>query len=136
MLEQLVQLCGHLPLGLSLLAARLRHHPSWSAEDLRDRLLVAQDRLSELRAGDRAVTATFDLSYRDLPPELQHFFRSLGFYPGTDIDAYVAAALGDVRQSHARRDLGEPSRRFTSMFDCEETGSCETAYALSSGSRK
>ncbi|WP_206302042.1 cyclophane-containing RiPP biosynthesis TPR protein HaaT [Streptomyces sp. AcE210] len=105
MLEQLVQLCGHLPLGLSLLAARLRHHPSWSAEDLRDRLLVAQDRLSELRAGDRAVTATFDLSYRDLPLELQHFFRGLGFYPGTDIDAYVAAALGDVRQSHARRHL-------------------------------
>ncbi|MEU9305678.1 hypothetical protein [Streptomyces sp. NPDC048269] len=29
-------------------------------------------------------------------------------------------------------DLGESSRSVTLVFDCEETGSCETAYALSS----
>ncbi|WP_369178652.1 hypothetical protein [Streptomyces mutabilis] len=48
--EELVGLCGCLPLAISLLAARLRHHPSWSADDLRSRLLVARDRLAELRA--------------------------------------------------------------------------------------
>ncbi|MET8827694.1 NB-ARC domain-containing protein [Streptomyces sp. NPDC004610] len=77
-LEELVRLCGCLPLGVSLLAARLRHHPAWSAEDLRGRLLVARDRLREIRAGERAVAATFDLSYRDLPEERQRFFRRLG----------------------------------------------------------
>lgn len=104
-LQELVGLCGYLPLGVSLLAARLRHHPSWSAEDLRERLMAARDRLGELRAGERAVTATFDLSYRDLTPERQRFFQQLGFYPGTDLDAYVGAALGEVSVAAARQHL-------------------------------
>ncbi|WP_327375804.1 tetratricopeptide repeat protein [Streptomyces sp. NBC_01216] len=103
--EEIVGLCGHLPLGVSLLAARLRHHPSWSAEDLRDRLVAARDRLGELRAGERAVAATFELSYLDLEPERQRFFRGLGFYPGTDLDAYVGAALASVSVAEARRQL-------------------------------
>ncbi|MFG2583689.1 NB-ARC domain-containing protein [Streptomyces malaysiensis] len=101
----LVRMCSYLPLGVSLLAARLRHHPSWSAENLRERLAAARDRLGEMRAGERAVTATFDLSYRDLPQERQRFFQSLGRYPGTDLDAYVSAALGAVPVADARRHL-------------------------------
>ncbi|MFC5200172.1 cyclophane-containing RiPP biosynthesis TPR protein HaaT [Streptomyces kaempferi] len=104
-LAELVRLCGYLPLGVSLLAARIRHHPSWSAEDLHERLVAARDRLGELRAGERAVAATFDLSYRDLAPERQRFFRCLGFYPGTELDAYVGAALGSVSVAVARRQL-------------------------------
>ncbi|MFG2956383.1 cyclophane-containing RiPP biosynthesis TPR protein HaaT [Streptomyces sp. NPDC048291] len=103
--DELVRLCGCLPLGVSLLAARLRHHPSWTAEDLRGRLVAARDRLGELRAGERAVTATFDLSYRDLAPERQRFFRQLGFFPGTDLDTHVGAALGEVSVLAARRHL-------------------------------
>ncbi|MER7694173.1 cyclophane-containing RiPP biosynthesis TPR protein HaaT [Streptomyces sp. NPDC097610] len=104
-IEELVRLCGYLPLGVSLLAARLRHHPSWSVEDLRERLVAARGRLGELRAGERGVAATFDLSYRDLAPERQRFFQSLGFYPGTDLDAYVGAALGAVSRAGARQQL-------------------------------
>ncbi|MFE7978757.1 cyclophane-containing RiPP biosynthesis TPR protein HaaT [Streptomyces shenzhenensis] len=104
-LNQLVRLCGYLPLGVSLLAARLRHHPSWSAEGLHQRLVAAQDRLGELRAGERAITATFDLSYRDLTAERQLFFRQLGLYPGTDLDGYVGAALGEVSVVVAGRHL-------------------------------
>ncbi|MGW3952919.1 transposase [Streptomyces sp. NPDC004752] len=103
--DELVRLRGCLPLGVSLLAARLRHHPSWTAEDLCGRLVAARDRLGELRAGERAVTATFDLSYRDLAPERQRFFRQLGFFPGTDLDAHVGAALGEVPVLVARRHL-------------------------------
>ncbi|MFC7303178.1 cyclophane-containing RiPP biosynthesis TPR protein HaaT [Streptomyces monticola] len=104
-LAELVRLCGYLPLGLSLLAARLRHHPTWSVEDLRRRLIEARDRSREMQAGDRAVAAAFDLSYRDLPPERQRFFRRLGFYPGTDIDAYVGAALDSISVAQARQHL-------------------------------
>ncbi|MFE2234168.1 cyclophane-containing RiPP biosynthesis TPR protein HaaT [Streptomyces sp. NPDC059442] len=102
---ELVGLCGYLPLGVSLLAARLRHHPSWGAEDLRERLLAARDRLGELRAGERAVAATFELSYQDMEEEHRRFFRGLGFYPGTDLDAYVGAALGGVTMAEARHQL-------------------------------
>ncbi|MER6386221.1 cyclophane-containing RiPP biosynthesis TPR protein HaaT [Streptomyces sp. NPDC001127] len=103
--DELVRLCGCLPLGVSLLAARLRHHPSWTAEDLRGRLVEARDRLGELRAGERAVAPTFDLSYRDLAPERQRFFQQLGFFPGTDLDTHVGAALGEVSVMVARRHL-------------------------------
>jgi tetratricopeptide (TPR) repeat protein len=102
---ELVQLCGCLPLGVSLLAARLRHHPSWNAEDLRERLVVARDRLTELRAGERAVAATFDLSIRDLSPERQRFFRRLGAYPGTDLDTFIGAAIGGIPAAVAREYL-------------------------------
>ncbi|MGW7074623.1 cyclophane-containing RiPP biosynthesis TPR protein HaaT [Streptomyces sp. NPDC054866] len=104
-LEELVQLCGYLPLGVSLLAARLRHRPAWSVEDLRTRLLATRDRLGELRAGERAVGATFDLSYQDLPEARKRFFRRLSLHPGADIDAYVSAALDSTSVTNARRHL-------------------------------
>ncbi|AEW93920.1 MULTISPECIES: cyclophane-containing RiPP biosynthesis TPR protein HaaT [Streptomycetaceae] len=104
-LDELVRLCGCLPLGVSLLAARLRHHPTWSVADLLERLVAVRDRLGELRAGDRAIVSTFDLSYRDLPPERRYFFQLLGCYPGTDIDAYAGAAVGSTTVDDARRHL-------------------------------
>ena len=64
---EFVAVCGYLPLAVALLAARLRHHPSWSVDDLKDRLLSPQHRLVEMQAGERAVAAAFDLSYQDLP---------------------------------------------------------------------
>ncbi|MEU7942473.1 cyclophane-containing RiPP biosynthesis TPR protein HaaT [Microbispora bryophytorum] len=101
----LVSACGSLPLAVSLLAARLRHHPSWAVEHLEGRLLVAQHRLSEMRAGERAVAAAFDLSYQDLPPERQRFFRRLSRFPGLDVDDEAAAALGAVPVAQARLEL-------------------------------
>ncbi|MER8016168.1 cyclophane-containing RiPP biosynthesis TPR protein HaaT [Streptomyces griseoluteus] len=101
----LTRLCGHLPLGVSLLAARLRNHPSWDVADLRARLVAARDRLGELRAGERAVAAAFDLSYQDLAPGRQRFFRMLGHYPGTDLDAYSGAALCAVTLTEAHEQL-------------------------------
>jgi tetratricopeptide (TPR) repeat protein len=104
-LAELVELCGYLPLGVALLATRLRHHPSWSMDDLRARLVAARDRLGEMRAGERAVAATFGLSYQDLPSERQRFFRRLGSFPGTDIDAYIGAALDSCPVAEARQHL-------------------------------
>ncbi|WP_209312190.1 hypothetical protein [Streptomyces lonarensis] len=84
-----------------------RHHPSWSADDLRSRLLVPRDRLAELRAGERAVAAAFELSYQGLDAERQRFFRLLGFYAGTDLDAYTGAAIASVSVAEARSRLEE-----------------------------
>lgn len=100
-----VRLCGHLPLAITLLAARLAHHPTWDLTTFTDEFATAQDRLSELEAGNRAVAAAFDLSYQDLPPHLQHLFRHLGLHPGPDIDPYATAALTNVPLTRARRHL-------------------------------
>jgi len=103
---ELVRLCGYLPLALALLAARLRHHPSWSAGDMVTMMEVGQDRLAELQAEDVAVATAFDLSYHDLSTERQRLFRRMGLHPGNELDAKAAAVLGDVslQQAHAHLD--------------------------------
>ena len=50
-----------------------------------------------------AVTAAFDLSYQDLTGDQQRMFRSVGLHPGTDLDAYTAAARDDTDLASARR---------------------------------
>lgn len=100
-----VRLCGHLPLAITLLAGRLAHHPTWDIATFTDEFATAQDRLGELEAGNRAVAAAFDLSYRDLAPHLQRLFRLLGLHPGPDIDPYATAALADISPTQARRQL-------------------------------
>ncbi|MEU3401977.1 tetratricopeptide repeat protein [Streptomyces filamentosus] len=100
-----VLLCGHLPLAIALLAGRLAHHPTWSIPAFTDEFAAAQNRLGELEAGDRAVRTAFDLSYNDLPPTRQRLFRRLGLHPGTDTDAYAAAALDNIPLHQARLEL-------------------------------
>jgi DNA-binding SARP family transcriptional activator/tetratricopeptide (TPR) repeat protein len=103
--QQIVHLCGHLPLAITLTAARLHTHPTWSVADLAADLDQARDRLAELASGELAVAAAFDLSYRDLPTDRQRLFRRLALHPGPDFDAYAAAALDQTTQAAARRGL-------------------------------
>jgi tetratricopeptide (TPR) repeat protein len=123
---ELVRLCGYLPLALALLAARLRHHPSWSASDLVTMMEVGQDRLAELQAEDITVGTAFDLSYHDLPGERQRLFRRMGLHAGNELDAKAAAVLGDVslQQAHVHLDglyndrlVDEPVRGRYRMHD-------------------
>ncbi|WP_392840216.1 ATP-binding protein [Streptomyces sp. LN500] len=104
-IEEVVRLCGCLPLAISLLAGRLAHHPTWSIAQLAADFTAARDRLGELHAGDRTVAAAFELSYHDLPPDRQRLFRRIGLHPGPDIDARAAAALDDIPPDLARREL-------------------------------
>jgi tetratricopeptide (TPR) repeat protein len=92
---QIVTLCGHLPLAISLVAGQLKYHPAWTAADLVVELTSAADRLSPMAAGNLSVTTAFELSYRNLPADEQRLFRRLGLNTGTDIDAYAAAFLDD-----------------------------------------
>ncbi|WP_405180765.1 tetratricopeptide repeat protein [Nocardia sp. NBC_01377] len=103
--EQIVRLCGYLPLAIVLLAGRLAHHPKWSISILATEFATTQNRLSELAAGPRAVHAAFDMSYRNLPPHRQRLFRRLGLHPGRDIDAYAVTALDDITLDSARSEL-------------------------------
>ena len=52
-----------------------------------------------------SVAAAFNLSYADLTVDQQRLFRRLGLHPGTDIDAYAAAALDGSGLAAARRGL-------------------------------
>jgi DNA-binding SARP family transcriptional activator len=106
-LEEVVELCGRLPLAVRLAAARLRARPSWTVTDLVERITDRTHRLAELAAGDRSVAAAFHLSYQKLRPDLQRFFRLLGPHPGPDIESHAAAALADISVVTADRLLEE-----------------------------
>ncbi|MBF6174979.1 ATP-binding protein [Nocardia blacklockiae] len=103
--NDIVRLCGFLPLAIVLSASRLAQRPTWSVADLAAAFTATPDRLRELAAGPRAVRIAFTMSYRDLPSERQRVFWSLGLHPGPDTDAYATAALADITTGMAQTEL-------------------------------
>jgi DNA-binding SARP family transcriptional activator/Tfp pilus assembly protein PilF len=101
----LCALCGYLPLAIGLLARQLHHHPAWTPAGLAADLAAGLDRLELMSAENVSVAAGFDLSYAGLTGDQQRLFRRLGLHPGSDIDAYAAAALDDCPLTTARRQL-------------------------------
>ncbi|WP_433219640.1 tetratricopeptide repeat protein [Dactylosporangium sp. CS-047395] len=93
--EELIGLCGGLPLALRIAAANLLCNPHQSVAEYVARLRGG-DRLTALRIeGDRqtAVGAALDLSYAALPAPARRMFRLLGLVPGPDCGAAAVAAL-------------------------------------------
>jgi tetratricopeptide (TPR) repeat protein/transcriptional regulator with XRE-family HTH domain len=103
--REITRLCGYLPLAIGMVARQLRHHPAWTAAGRAAELAAAADRLDLMATENLSVAAAFDLSYRDLEPDLQRLFRRLGLHPGTEADAYAAAALDGTPLAAARRGL-------------------------------
>lgn len=103
---EIVRQCGYLPLAIGILARQLHHHPAWAARDLSVDLAAGRDhRLDLMYAENVSVAAAFDLSYQNLSSDHQQLFRRLGQHPGSDIDAYAAAALAGSGLPAARRGL-------------------------------
>ncbi|MCB8901876.1 MULTISPECIES: BTAD domain-containing putative transcriptional regulator [unclassified Streptomyces] len=88
----LVTACGHLPLAVRIVAARLAARPRWQIETMTRRLADERRRIGELRAGDLAVAATFELGYRQLPQEQACAFQHLAPVARPSIGLEVAAA--------------------------------------------
>jgi DNA-binding SARP family transcriptional activator/tetratricopeptide (TPR) repeat protein len=94
--EEVIELCGRLPLAVRLAASRLRHRGSWSVSYLAERLNDARDRLAELHAGERSVGAAIGLSCQGLTCQQREIFRVLGLIPCPDIAALAAAAAAGM----------------------------------------
>ncbi len=116
---EITQLCGYLPLAIGMLARQLHHHRVWTPASVAADLAATRDRLDLMATENLSVTAAFNLSYEELAPGQQQMFRRLGVHPGTDIDAYAAAALNGTDPAAARRllealydhyQLSEPAR--------------------------
>jgi tetratricopeptide (TPR) repeat protein len=92
---ELAVLCHGMPIALCGAVARLGSRPERSitkeASELRDehhrlRVLSVDETLS--------VQASFDLSYREQPPENRRLYRLLSLNPGLDFTIEVASAAG------------------------------------------
>ncbi|MBB4894643.1 DNA-binding SARP family transcriptional activator [Streptomyces olivoverticillatus] len=91
-----VAACGFLPLAIRIAASRLAARRTWTVTVLARKLADERRRLDELRAGDLAVKATFELGYGQLEPAQARAFRLLGLADGPDISLAAAAALLDL----------------------------------------
>ncbi|MGF1430015.1 AfsR/SARP family transcriptional regulator [Kitasatospora sp. LaBMicrA B282] len=98
--------CAGLPLAIRLAASRLVARPGWTVTDLAGRLADERDRLGELAVEDRAVRASFAVSYRNLPTDQARTFRRLGLWAGPSISLPAAAAL-----------LAEPTAEVEDVLD-------------------
>lgn len=91
--------CAGLPLAIRICAARLAARSRWSIKTLAERLRDQHRRLDELRAGDLAVRASFQVSFASLPSarprssDPARVFSMLGLWPGPFIGLHAAAAL-------------------------------------------
>jgi DNA-binding SARP family transcriptional activator/tetratricopeptide (TPR) repeat protein len=106
--EQIIALCGRLPLAIRITAARLRLAPAGTPAMLRAELADALDAgrgMEWLSDGHRAIGAALAVSYRHLTDDQRRVFRLVGLHPGTSIEPYAVAALADTTVTDARRLL-------------------------------
>jgi DNA-binding SARP family transcriptional activator len=109
--DEVLTACAGLPLAIRIAGARLATRGNWSIRTLADRLSDERRRLDELRAGNLAVRASFEVSFATLPgpvapggPAPARAFRLLGLWTGPSICLPAVAALlgepaGDVAEA-------------------------------------
>ncbi len=97
---ELLLACAGLPLAIRICAARLTTRSGWTIRAMANRLRDEHRRLDELRAGDLAVRASFQVSFASLPADAPadgiapaDAFRLLGLWQGPSISSVAAAAL-------------------------------------------
>jgi DNA-binding SARP family transcriptional activator len=97
---ELLLACAGLPLAIRICAARLNQRSGWTIGGMASRLRDEHRRLDELRAGDMAVRASFQVSFTSLPASVlpdgvapADAFRMLGLWHGPSISSEAAAAL-------------------------------------------
>ncbi len=118
--HRVARYCGHLPLALSIAAARLRSRPHWTVAELARRLSKEYRRLDELSSGRHDVRASFALSYADLDPTAVVLFRRLSLLGYADFGPGVASALLGGKQH--LRDAENALERLADVKLVEETG--------------
>jgi transcriptional regulator with XRE-family HTH domain len=110
--DEIARLCAHLPLALTVAAARAAVRPGFPIASLAADLRDTAGRLDALDSGDpgASVRAVFSWSYQQLSAEAARMFRLLGLHPGPDISVPAAASLAAVEKPEARRLLRELAR--------------------------
>ncbi|GGP18251.1 tetratricopeptide repeat protein [Nonomuraea glycinis] len=110
--EELMALCGRLPLALSIAMSWIGDHEHRMIAHY-VRQLADRGRLVRLRVEGHesvAVQAALDLSHRALPPAERRMFRLLGVAQGGHLSAAAAAALAGTGRERAEDLLGAVAR--------------------------
>jgi len=106
---ELLEACAGLPLAIRICAARLAARSHWRIATMAHRLRDERRRLDELKVGDLAVRASFQVSYDTLRPssggprlagevDPARLFRLLGLWQGPSISLRAAAVLAGAAE--------------------------------------
>jgi DNA-binding SARP family transcriptional activator len=99
--QEIVRLCGFLPLAVRVAGARLGARPHWPLSRLEADLTDEDTRLDTLRLGDLEVRASLARSYETLDVMARRAFRLLGLLEIREFAPWVTAALLDIPQAKA-----------------------------------
>jgi len=115
--------CGHLPLALRVVAAKMAARPKWPLAALADLLADDRGRLDRLACEDLSVRASFDRACRLLPDIERRAFRLLGLLGAASFTVTTAAALLDTDPNSARDVL-------EALVDAQLVQAAEDGYRL------
>ncbi|TDT98258.1 DNA-binding SARP family transcriptional activator [Streptomyces sp. 846.5] len=107
--DDIITLCGALPLGLALVAARAAAHPGFPLSAIAAELRHTHGTLDAFTNPDSSadIRSVFSWSYHALTPEAARLFRLLALHPGPDITRPAAASLAARPTGQTRELLDE-----------------------------
>ncbi|MEU1802367.1 BTAD domain-containing putative transcriptional regulator [Streptomyces sp. NPDC019937] len=110
--EDIVELCGRLPLALAIVAARAALHPGFPLAAVATELRRTHGSLDAFADTGSAIDAraAFSWSYDALSAESARAFRLLALHPGPDLTAAAAASLTGLPPRRTRTLLAELTR--------------------------
>ncbi|MFF4692238.1 BTAD domain-containing putative transcriptional regulator [Streptomyces sp. NPDC001307] len=107
--EDIVELCGGLPLALAVASTRVLVQPASSLATLASRLQDDRDGLAALSTYDARtdIRSALRTSYEALSCSAASLFRLLGLHPSRDMTAQAAASLAGSDLRATREDMAE-----------------------------
>ncbi|GIH90607.1 tetratricopeptide repeat protein [Planobispora siamensis] len=94
--REIVQMCDHLPLAISICGGRLATRENWSLREMADRLRDERRRLDQLELApslDKSVRASLQLSYDACTGIQRRLLRRLSLLTAPDVPGWVAGEL-------------------------------------------
>ena len=98
---EICNLLENLPLAVEIIGQRLKSRPRRRLADVAQRLRSEEQRLSELQISDRAVRASFAISYQSLDRDLRRMFALMGLFNGRSFSAEALAYIAQLDRYEA-----------------------------------
>lgn len=93
---EICTLLQNLPLALEITAQRLKSRPRRRLADMAEQLRDETSRLSQLQISDRAVRASFAVSWEALDAERKRIFALIGLFNGRSFTAEAMAHIANM----------------------------------------